>query len=727
MKRRQVTYARKRRDRCQAPPETNSSPLQEIIDPEREIDHSEMSRRMLKRSRRSGSGAGLAAASCFQGHNSKKLRTSLHGAQDQADNVLESFPLNRDDYDIQTPHPTLLTESQRYQLESSRGLPLSPNHKFSPVPLAQPPTNVFPACRSRPGSTEANTRRKIALPKQTSSSNLKENANRPSSKPRTKSPVAANRRTLLDSQHFTKLKSQHAVLERALASPFTSKPASPYVSPRASSTHNPLANARSRVTRIRAMKAKRALSDTRYNPNLPTQVQKKVHSQTAVNSPTQAEMDTTKIRRPSAPSAIAHRPDVASWFISSNLSAGPKLDATESDMSQDATGRAFAVDFNRPPSQLSYTSSYDDTFFVDALGMSTPFGLKNPAAGRAVLFRSGSDFLDSTDSESDEEFGGELLNPIICSLTGPGSASLPSERTKGLWLSDSLISPPTALLKRAYSKSPSRPIDVNVNIGSDAPESSLGLGSPFGLGLALENLEEEAKRAEDLKELFEYLDISFEGCSRPNISRTRSLDLDQAIVPTSNSPAYNPPTKTKNAIDKNNVRNGRDRRGTIRASDFQSKRLTETTSVEGGGGARRTRSGTIIGPARRDRSGTIVAHPPKLVTPHQNNTDVDMQDISLAPKDALNNATMSEVDELEDEMLLKGHWHDEDWVVAENPSPVVPRRKNARKRDLSWKKDWERNKNREKRQWKLSISTGNWGVSEHDEDDGEDDPLDLFK
>lgn len=203
--------------------------------------------------------------------------------------------------------------------------------------------------------------------------------------------------------------------------------------------------------------------------------------------------------------------------------------------------------------------------------------------------------------------------------------------------------------------------------------------------------------------------------------RARSLDLEQNGIPALHSPARISPTKAKNSNDNTNARGGRDRRGTIRASDFQ------INATAGEGGARRTRSGTIIGPAgpRRDRSGTIVARPSNLVIPPRNDVDVDMQDADVLPQDTVHgDVLMSEVDEFEDEMLLKSHWHDEDWVVAEPPSPIVPRRK-AKKRD--WKKEWEKEKNLERRQQKIGNSTGSWGLSEHDEDDEEDDPLDLFK
>lgn len=524
MRRRQVTYAHKHRNRYKAPTETNSSPLQDIIDPEQNISHSEMSRRMLKRSRRSGSGTTLATSSHSQGQNSKKLRMSPYEGPEPDDKTLTgSFPLNQN-YDLQTPHPTLLTESQIFKLESSRGLLLSPNHQYSPVPLAQPPRNSPPARHSRPSSNDANMRQNRALSRRTSSSNLKENANRASSKSRHKSPVAGNDP---DSQRFltTRPKLKHAALKAPLASPFTSKPASPYVSPKVSSPHDPQMKSRPKITKINAMKAKRTLSDTHYNPNLPSHDQTKVQAQSTVNSPTQAEREIAKIRRPSAPSATAHRPDVASWFVSSNPLAISKPDTTASGLVHPPlvhAGRASGVDFNRPPSQLSYSSTYDEDFFGDALGISTPFGLKTRAGGQALLFRAGNDSLESTDSEGDDELGNGRLRYMLHSLTKSSKPGTPvknplSEQIKSPWLSDSLISPPTACLERAYSKSSpgllDEGVDGDVSMGHDAGEDTLGLGSgpPFELGLG--NVDRrEAERAGDLKELFDSLDISFGGC-----------------------------------------------------------------------------------------------------------------------------------------------------------------------------------------------------------------------
>jgi hypothetical protein len=767
MRRKQVTYAHKRgRNRRHSPAETNSSPLQNITDPEQKISHSEMAHRMLKRSRRSGSGSTTFISSSPGGYSTKNLRISPYEGLKPVEGPLGSFPINHN-YDVQTPHPTLLAESQRFKLESSRGLPLSPNHEFSPVPLALPQNNFSPARQSRPRSHGTTTHANSALYRRTSSSNLKENAIQSSSRSRPKSPVSGCDLVLRNARRITRSKSKQSALKLPLASPFASKPASPNDSPKFPQSYDPPMKPRSKVTKINAMNPKRALSDTRFNPNLPSQAQ----AQSTVNSPTQTEIEVTKLRRPSAPSATTHRPDVASWFASSNPGSASKLDLnfnvvhSPSMFNHDgAAGRAFGVDFNRPPSQLSYTSAYNEDFFGDAQGISTPSGLKTRSGGHALLFRSGNDSMESTDSENSDN-GTELrkgrLRPLLRSLSqanAPGTPVNPPllrplpDQTKSPWSSDSLISPPTACQERAYSKSPlgkiGKNVDEDVNMGTGDDEDTLGLGldTPldlvFGLQDALpdDQIFKKAERAEDLRDLFDSLNLSLGGCElfifvricvidncsagpRPAISRARSLDLEQSEIPALHSPARISPTKAKNTNGNNNVRGGRDRRGTIRASDFQIKHFAELGTGGAGGAARRTRSGTIVGPAgpRMERSGTVVGRP--IVEPPRGDVDVSMDDAASTPDNAAHrDVLMSEVDESEDEMLLQGHWHDEDWVVAEPPSPVVPR--NTRKVD--WKKGWEKEKNRERRQWKLGNSIGSWGMNEHDEGEDEDDPLNLF-
>ena len=163
--------------------------------------------------------------------------------------------------------------------------------------------------------------------------------------------------------------------------------------------------------------------------------------------------------------------------------------------------------------------------------------------------------------------------------------------------------------------------------------------------------------------------------------------------------------------------------------------------------ARRTRSGTVVGPVptsgRRERSGTVVARP-SVIKPvpvsasrvHRSDNangradrnegggigDVDMQE-SVADEDIedhlggddvhMLDLEEVEVDEDEDPLNLKDCWRDEDWIVAEPPSPVVSRKRTG------------------KRMKGLAVGLGLKSslcqMTEHDEDDGGDDPLSMLK
>ena len=170
MRRKQITYAHKRnRNREHALQESNSSPLEDISNPEQYLTCPEMTRRILKRSRRSGSvtaGYSLSQGET-QGSPFKKLKISAspeHGPTQDVD--LQA-------YTLQTPHPTQLTEDQVFKLESSRGLPLSPGHEFSPVPLVSRQRKFLPVLSEGTTSHRAD---EPNIMRSTSSRNLKENA-----------------------------------------------------------------------------------------------------------------------------------------------------------------------------------------------------------------------------------------------------------------------------------------------------------------------------------------------------------------------------------------------------------------------------------------------------------------------------------------------------------------------------------------------------------------------
>ncbi|KAJ6599951.1 hypothetical protein DFH09DRAFT_1504296 [Mycena vulgaris] len=102
--RKQITYAHKRNRSKPSRTITDSSPLEEIDDPDHYMSHTELSRRLLKRARRSLS----------EGSSSKKLKSS----------ALKS-----------PPSQSAPSHEENSKLNSSRGIPANPA-RYSPIPLA---------------------------------------------------------------------------------------------------------------------------------------------------------------------------------------------------------------------------------------------------------------------------------------------------------------------------------------------------------------------------------------------------------------------------------------------------------------------------------------------------------------------------------------------------------------------------------------------------------------
>ncbi|KAG5654202.1 hypothetical protein H0H81_006235 [Sphagnurus paluster] len=345
------------------------------------------------------------------------------------------------------------------------------------------------------------------------------------------------------------------------------------------------------------------------------------------------------------------------------------------------------VDFNRPPSQLSYNFDYDDAFADDALAVSTPFGSKPQ------------DIEFDSPLSTDEEDGTR-----VSYMHGDFQISLQSG-ILGSWMSDSLIFRPTLSVKDAYTQvsSPYKDVDMDLceYLVNDDNENCLRPQS---------EAEVNKTRHEALQELFTSLDLGLP------ISRTRSLDLEldrpQNGQPLQ-SPAHISPLKSKNLAAEREKHGGRNRRSTLRASDFPAPNCTASAV----GGPRRTRSGTVVqGPTapRRERSGTILARPPVLRPINATAAALSKnRDIEIDKTDG-HNVTQGTDDVLmssdDDELLLKGHWCDEDWLVAAPPSPEL--------RSQSTRKNAAR-----KRRYGLAKGLGTWGMKEHDEDDGMDDPL----
>ncbi|KAG6841462.1 hypothetical protein C0991_010887 [Blastosporella zonata] len=645
-----------------------------------------MSRRMLKRSRRSWKDTLSGSTRTVEDNaeqNSKKPKLKHTIAVSPSRGI-----------ELQTPHRTILTEEQVFRIESSRGGALPLDYEFSPVP----PASSLWVSKQVPATRGVDRIKQVSH--KTSSSNLKENAiptfHRSSSKSRPGD-------TTLGSS-ASKSKPKLSTRGASLASPFTSKPSSPLIS-----STEPLPHA--------DLGLKRPLSDTHYNPNLPSR--QTIQAQSTSSSPARTFVDESmKARRPSAPCASAPLSDAASLF-SSYKSTATFRDHILSSSEFFLSGRRnydHPVDFNRPPSQLSCNFGYDERFFGDALEVSTPFGTRQSL---------GPTFADSPDSTDDEDtdLHHRTLHSSDMQITRP--LSLPSG-VLGSWLSDSLISPPTLSHNSAYTRQGPFDQDVDIPKSLISSESSLGLGEnptiPPSQELSKNFLTCEASDVErcqePLQELFTKLELGLDDVptSRPHVLRTRSLDLDtdhSSAGRPLQSPAQISPSRMKTVPDETAVvkRAGRDRRGTIRASDFP------VSGPSALGGPRRTRSGTVVQGSirpRRERSDTVRPSTSVVdcVLAPSLDVDVDMLDVTENLRRQELTDVLMTTDEQEDELLLKDHWVDEDWAVAAPPSPTLPLRK--RKGHPEWRKRFE-----------LRMASGLWGIGKRD-DDGKDDPLNLL-
>ncbi|KAG6861279.1 hypothetical protein C0995_002087 [Termitomyces sp. Mi166 len=708
MARKPITYARRRNrnDRKPALQTLLSPKVTAIVKPEEEIPTCEMRRRMLKRSRRSWNANATGRIENTEQLAKKPKLDSHHAYESQA--TISSI----DQQGLQTPHNTSLTREQVFKLESSRGGALqSEECELSPVPFAL--SLVFSDKQTLP--TRVNRNRPFSH--KTSSSNLKENdiptlsrsclKSRPSS-----SDSAGGQNT---SKRTAKFKPKMSTRGTSLASPFASKPSSPQSSSKLvlSSQVEPLQDSKTSL--------KRTLSDTHFNPNLPShRTQPLAQARSTANSPTFCHEDESiKTRRPSAPSATSQRPDVTAWFPSYNPATNFRdqiLSSSADFFVSSFRNRNLAVDFNRPPSQLSCNLDYDEAFFGDALEISTPFKPKGQRS-RGIVYSDSPDVgeqpnLDETLTTS------RTLHSSAMDITRP---LLLDPDIFGSWVSDSLISSPTLPQEGAYSHSQEdRDTVLELDHKLVKPASLLP-----PLGKEQSPPPSYVKRPEPLQDLFNKLDLSFDDgmcchihSGKPALPmRTRSLDFEtdqSSDVQSIQSPAQTSHSQTKHVTVelRNEKRPGRDRRGTIRASDFQVAGSSVLV------GPRRTRSGTVVQGSRprRERSDTIVARPSITASskcappPSTCAGDVDMFDSSEdAGRQEVVDVLMTTNEEQDDELLLKDNWVDEEWVVAAPPSPVLPRRK--RKVITEWRRRFEQKK-----------ASGIWGM-DHDPDDGEDDPL----
>ncbi|KAJ7631220.1 hypothetical protein FB45DRAFT_1003968 [Roridomyces roridus] len=414
------------------------------------------------------------------------------------------------------------------------------------------------------------------------------------------SPIPASRGLVSrpTSSHKENVVRRASKKSASLHSPFHSRPNSAHSSPQ----------------KLASTSLKRTLSDTNYNPNVP-------QSSSTTSSPIRL-LSPLRTRRPSAPSP----PRPGSWL--SNEIDGFDFDfhfAAANSTPFSIPSAMDDVDFDRPPSSLSfYGGDFDGAPIFDD-EVKGPLMLNSAyTAGLGSVF----DDDEFVDSEPDLTLS---QDPFGASY---GLKSLPT-RARSPWLSDSIILSQNPAQEHAYMHSPS---SSDVGMVEDEDMVFAFDPAPSGFEMVDSDSEDPVLRSSEgeLKQMFD--DLALEAPkSRPLINRTRSLEAEDTTAASSSQPKA-----------------GRDRRGTIRASDFPLMP------------ARRSRSGTITATApttataaaKRTRSGTIIAAPPAAPTVREE----------------------GEVDETEE---LSG-WCSNGWSVAAPPSPVVTRPR-PRPRRLSWK------------------------------------------
>jgi hypothetical protein len=404
---------------------------------------------------------------------------TLHNKRSRAQSIAHKSSLSTkklrisdDESQLQTPYPTALTESLIFKLPASNVLPLSPDHQFSPVPLAPKNKNIS-------SSSAASKRR--AYTTRSSNRFLKENAidtlvasDSSSRQPKIiapNMPDGVHPKTL--AMRISGINLTGASIDGALdelASPFSSRPPSPFASPGETNDIDPAlqavhatlrkANDSSGLNSSCTFNA----SESLFSRSVRTQAQstttspvKSPHLSTLNDEP----LSSASIRRPSAPTAS--RPRLDSWArflpqvsdpmshkdgrepleMADGMCTGPQKLAAEQPQLEPRSVTLqkrekwiwtdAAVDFNRPPSQLSFNSD----FFNDAQGASTP--LRRAKSSRET-------HLVTEDLGNEREMGSRSPFP---SHFGRSALS----DGMGSWITDSLISPPSEYRRRKGSNS----------------------------------------------------------------------------------------------------------------------------------------------------------------------------------------------------------------------------------------------------------------------------------
>ncbi|KAL1742123.1 hypothetical protein HDZ31DRAFT_66270 [Schizophyllum fasciatum] len=597
--------SRSRNNMHQPSSQPTSSPLKPFADGQEDISVAEMSRRMLKRSRSACNVSKTPAEAEIADSARKRLRNTNNVETRPSSPKSDAYTQLSDMYT--TPHPSILADSVKFKLQSSKGNTVTPE-RFSPAPTA---------------------RRVLS---RASSANLKENQSTRRSRSR--------RDSILDS-------------------PFSSRPASRNVSPDKGGKV-PLAPKLSLATSL-PRDFERSQSDTASKLGS----KKALISQSTTASPSHASGQTSlhQARRPSAPEPP--RPSFGNTSLTSldlpsafpapldhfGFEYGFGLGFSDPETLPLFQPRDIEIDFNRPPSQLSiYGLDYDsDDDYIGTTG-DAPRAVSTPATthvfgGRLSALQNYRPSSPSAASSSAASSDDTIMSPghgLAKSQSVPNlhaqaqpnlslyQSSAYAQNSRCHWSDDSLISPPKFSDYGRPEADPFARVQTEDERMMDDEGEELDdmLGAFVAAPCPDEEDEDEVKplfrqvgaddteAASQLKDMLDKLVLGDHASRRSLPTRTRSMEE-------TGRSSLGAPME----LGAPSNRQGRDRRGTIRASDFMpsvSVGRTRSGTIRASDGAalalpKRTRSGTVIGPAKgldappaaRKRSGTImkVANP----------------------------------------------------------------------------------------------------------------------
>ncbi|KAF8801362.1 hypothetical protein BYT27DRAFT_7310573 [Phlegmacium glaucopus] len=331
------------------------------------------------------------------------------------------------EHPFETPHPSIQTQDQIFKLPSSQPL-YSPN--LSPVPIATTKSRNLKENKVSTPWTEHTSKTLTSAGRSASVSSSNSSSSMKSKEPQTKKSLKANMKPRSSKTRNSKSGSGFRInLARALASPFVSRASSP-INDQGSNINRshpppPKPGCSSTATNL----GKRGLSDTFYNPNLPSRSQthtaqglherekgriyqaQNAHTSPSSKAPASVLLDLNtqlkqkkkrghhgtvsvdgargndaieldlgggktkkkekgqqRERRPSAPSSYSHRPRPRSLLLLSSASAGSQGNKTRRSRLTPISGGAFTIaDIPTAPTATTNHTIEDDGFVLPIL------------------------------------------------------------------------------------------------------------------------------------------------------------------------------------------------------------------------------------------------------------------------------------------------------------------------------------------------------------------------